>query len=314
MTINVTAVNDAPVIDGAVVNQPVNDDATINPFAALTVTDVDTQAMSATIVINNGVFRGDFTAESTVGWIRSEVGNKIQYSRTFASAANIGATVEAAIRTLVFQPRTNAINPGTTEATAFSVYVTDGIANNTNNTTTVITTSVNNAPVIGGTVANQAMNDNATINPFAALTVTDADVQKMWAKVTILNGVVRGDFTAGSTAGWTRSVVGNNILYERFYAPAANIGGTVEAAIRAFVFQPRSNVLPPGATEVTAFSVYVTDGMANDTDTTTTVVTTSVESSPAPVILASDTTTITLPSISAVRTNRTLAQLLKKSR
>jgi len=50
---------------------------------------------------------------------------------------------------------------------------------------------VNNAPTLGGTTANLAVNDNAPVNPFTALTVTDADTQEMLISVTILNGVSR---------------------------------------------------------------------------------------------------------------------------
>ncbi len=268
LTIN-GAVNTAPALGGAVANQPVNDDATITPFATLTVTDPDTQAMSAIVQVTNGTIRGDLTAASTVGWSRSVVGNNFVYARTFSVGANIGATVQTAIRALVFQPRSNALTPPATETTSFSVTVTDGVATPvTNSSTTVVATSVNDAPVIASLNPNQFADDNLAINPFALTTLIDPDNQNMFARVTIFNGVVRGDFTVASRTGWTRSVVGNNIVYERFYNPTPNVGDTVQAALQTLVFQPRTDAIKPGTSELTDITLFVNDGTANASATT----------------------------------------------
>ncbi len=277
------AANTVPVIGGAVANQAVNDNATKAVFSTLTVTDPDTNPMSATVTILNGVVRGDFTPATTAGWTRTVSGNNIRYARTYSSAANIGATVQAAIRAFVFQPRSNAIKPNTIETTAFTVTVTDGIAAPvSNSTTSVITASVNNAPTFGGTSANVAVNDNATVNPLAALTVSDVDTQELLVSVTILNGVVRGDFTSASTVGWAvRYTTGNDITYKRYFSPQANVGAAAQAAFRALVFQPRQNAINPGTTEATDFQVTVSDGVAPAVlGTGTRVTTTSVNNVP----------------------------------
>ncbi len=292
------AVNNAPVIGGAVANQPVNDTATISPFATLTVTDPDAQAMSATVTVLNGVVRGDFTAASAVGWTRAVIGNNIRYSRYYGPQANLDSVMQAAIREFVFQPRSDAINPNTTELTDFSIFITDGVASTTNTTTRVVTTSVNDAPTVGGAVANQPVNDTATVTPFTTFTVIDPDTQAMTASVTILNGVVRGDFTGATTTGWTRTVIGNNIRYNRTYSPAANIGATVQAAIQAFVFQPRAHAIKPNTTETTVFSITVTDGVASPvSNSTTSVITTSVNDAPviggaSPSVAVNDNATV----------------------
>ncbi len=276
MTINVVT-NTAPTIGGAAANQAVNDNATISPFSTVTVTDPDTQALTATVTITNGANRGDFTPGSATGWTRSTSGSDILYTQTFPAAANIGSVAQTAIRALVFDPRENAIAPGTTETTAFTLQVNDGVAAAvTNSTTSVITTSVNNTPSIGGAAANQAVNDNATINPFSGATVTDPDTQLITATVTITNGANRGDFTPGSATGWTRSTSGSDITYTRTFSAAANNGAVVQAAIRALVFDPRENAITPGTTETTAFTLTVTDGTTPVTNSTTTVITTSV--------------------------------------
>jgi methyl coenzyme M reductase subunit C len=283
LALSVSNVNEQPVITTAPTPFAVNDNATILPFAALTVTDPDAQAMSAIISIKNGVARGDFTPATTFGWIRTVVGNDIRYSRSFPSVANIGATVQAAIRNFLFQSRANAIKPNTTETTVFAVTVTDGVASPViNSTTTVITTSVNDGPAISGASTSLSVNDNAVINPFSTLTVVDADHQEMLISVTILNGVNRGDFTNALSSGWTvRQVVGNNITYKRYFSPAPNVGSLAEAAFRALTFQPRSNALKPGVTELTDFQVTVSDGVAAPLmDRRTRVTTVSVNQAP----------------------------------
>lgn len=316
-----TSVNDAPTFGGTTANVAANDNATVNPFTALTVSDVDMQEMLISVTILNGTVRGDFTAASTTGWaVRYVLGNNITYKRYFGPQANVGAAAQAAFRALVFQPRQNAIKPGTTEATDFQVTISDGVAPAVLGTgTRVITTSVNNAPTIAGAAANQTMNDNQTKAVFSTLTVTDPDNQDKFVRITITNGTTRGDFTPASTTGWTRKLSGTNILYERYFAATTNNGALVQSVVRALVFQPRTNV-PIGTTETTSLTVFVNDGLASATNSTTSVITTGIAPRPAiaaastpPIILHQDVETIVIPSIQRPASNP-LARLLKKTR
>ncbi|WP_448208305.1 DUF4347 domain-containing protein, partial [Azospirillum sp. sgz302134] len=144
------------------------------------------------------------------------------------------------------------------DATAVTDTAGNALAGNATNTTYNFTT--NTTPTIGGTATNQAVNDTTTVSPFSALTVTDPDTQGMDATVTITNGANRGDFTGASATGWTRTVSGSDYVYTRSFSSGSNIGSTVQAAIRALVFQPRSNAIAPSTTETTSFSVSVNDG------------------------------------------------------
>ena len=70
--------------------------------------------------------------------------------------------------------RENAIAPGTTETTTFTVSVDDsGSAVGNDDTISAVTTSINDSPTIAGEAANQAVNDNASLSAFNTLTVTD---------------------------------------------------------------------------------------------------------------------------------------------
>ena len=180
------------------------------------------------------------------------------------------------------------------------------------------TISVNDAPTIGGTVANQPINDNQLRAVFNTVMITDADTDDMNVIITIPNGVNRGDFTAATTTdlGWTRTVVGVDIRYNRYFGPQANIGSVVQPYINAIIFRPRTNV-PIGTTETTGFTIFLNDGLASTTNSTTSVITTGVAPRPATTaglsILPEDTTTIVLPTITKPRTD-SVPRRLRKSR
>lgn len=280
-TLSITDANDVPMIAGLVANQRVNDSATIQPFAAISVVDPDHQNMFARVTIHNGVVRGDFAAASTVSWTRKVVGNNILYERFYLPQSNIGGVVQAAVRSFEFVPRSNAIRPTTVEATDIKLFVSDGIANTTA-ATRIVTTSVNDAPAISGAGFDQPVSDNATILPFSTMTISDADMQEMLIGVTMLNGKFRGDFTPASVAGWARSTLGNNITYMRYFSPQSHVGAAAQTAIRALVFQSRTNAIKPNTTELTDFQVTVSDGVAPSiAHAGTRVRTTSVNNSPA---------------------------------
>ncbi|TWA56397.1 hemolysin type calcium-binding protein, partial [Azospirillum baldaniorum] len=142
-------VNTAPVIGGAAAGQAVNDTASSQPFATLTVSDnqtVQTQTVVVT-VRNSGGTVGDatgvFSAASLVasGFAKSAAG-------TYTLTASSAAAAQAALRLLDFQPAANRAAPGTHETTGFAVTVTDADGASATNTTTGINVlSINDAPV-----------------------------------------------------------------------------------------------------------------------------------------------------------------------
>jgi hypothetical protein len=74
-------------------------------------------------------------------------------------------------------------------------------------TTTVISTSINNAPTIGGATAGQAVNDNSTNTPFSGLTLAEVDPSQNVTVTVTVGNIAKGDFTSGSvsTAGFTNA-------------------------------------------------------------------------------------------------------------
>ncbi|WP_421978893.1 Ig-like domain-containing protein [Roseivirga seohaensis] len=119
------------------------------------------------------------------------------------------------------------------------------------------------APVIAGAVANQAVNDNATISPFSAITVADPNGDNLSATITLddnAKGVLSGTGLTGSGP----------------YTLASTDAASLQASLRALVFNPTDNRVGSGSTEKTTFTLEVSDSERNDTDANTTVISSPV--------------------------------------
>ena len=259
-----TSPNNAPTITGSKSGQPVNDNATILPFASVTIADIDVPAQTLTVTVTlDNVAKGAFTRPN--GFANAG-GGVYTFSGTAAAAAT-------AIRGLVFSPTANRVQPGLTETTIFTISTSDGIAPAvTESTTTVISTSVNDAPTIFGTVSGQPVNDNATNQPFVGVIIADVDSPAQTQTVSVrLDTAAKGSFTALN--GFANA--GGGLYTFSGTAAAATV------AIRTLVFAPTANRVQPGLTETTTFTISTSDGIAAAvTDSTTTVVSTSVNDAP----------------------------------
>ena len=115
------------------------------------------------------------------------------------------------------------------------------------------------APVITGAVANQAVNDNATNSPFSTITVADPNGDNVSATITLddnAKGVLTGTGLTGTGP----------------YTLASTDATSLQASLRALVFNPTDSRVAAGSTETTTFSLAISDGMLSDTDQITTVV------------------------------------------
>jgi len=155
----------------------------------------------------------------------------------------------------------------------------DGASNNLNTTLnsvasllSVLVNSQNVAPAVAGASAGQAVNDNATVSPFSALTISDSDGDNVTTTVT-LDTNAKGVFTSTSlsTSGFTGSGP---------YSLASTTTANAQTAIRQLVFDPSDNRVAVGASETTTFTVGVNDGSVTSNNTTTSVVSTSINDAP----------------------------------
>ena len=266
MVIEDAVTNAAPEIGGVAAGQAVNDDATVTPFSAVTIADDDGDDVSVTIALDDAA-KGAFTAAS-LGDFTDNLDGSYTLSERSAAAAT------TAIQALVFEPTENRVAPGTTETTTFTITVNDGTTDTVNDTTTVVSTSINDAPVIGGFMAGQAVDDNDTITPFAAATISDPDVGQTFTITVTLDDADKGVLT--NLGDFAETAPGSGVYEAIGLANAA----AAESALRALLFNPAENRVAPGATETTTFTVAVSDGGATVDNDTTTIVSTAINDAP----------------------------------
>ena len=127
------------------------------------------------------------------------------------------------------------------------------------------------SPEIAGTVAGQAVNDNESIQPFAAVTITDIDGGPLDVTVTL------SDATHGTLTGGGFTEAGSGVYQFAAESPAA-----AQDALRQLTFDPTENQVPPGSSVETSFTLQVDDRLTTPAvDTTTSVIATSINLAPA---------------------------------
>jgi hypothetical protein len=151
------------------------------------------------------------------------------------------------------------------------------VASNDGHGGTMITPLAAAPPAIGGTVAGQAVSDEATDHPFALVTITDGmpPGQTETITITLDNGGSATDADGIlSGAGLVRTGTGT-------YSLTAADAAAAETALQALVFTPTEHQVAPGDTVTTDFTIGVTDAFGQTaTDSTTSVIATAANDPP----------------------------------
>jgi plastocyanin len=257
-TVGATAVADDPVITGTVAGQATTDEAAIDPFSGVVISDVDVgQTETVTVTLSNaanGVL-SNLDGGSFAGGVYSITGSD--------------SDVTAALDGLVFTPTAHQVAPGDSVTTTFSIAATDTAGGvDGDDTTTVVATAVNDAPVVTGTVAGQRVSNNATIQPFSGVTIIDPDVgASETVSITLSYGGTPTD-VYGTLSGAGLTKTGNGL-----YTLAVGSPDAVTSALDALVFTPIPDSVVPDRTITTDMTLTVTDGIVGSptVDTTTSV-------------------------------------------
>jgi VCBS repeat-containing protein len=143
----------------------------------------------------------------------------------------------------------------------------------TNNNDVVIV--VDGSPAISGTVADQMVNDDATIAPFSGVAITAA-MQVLTVTLSL---------SGGDTNGILANLGGFNTIGPGTYQLTGATAAVATAAVQALVFDPTDNQVAPGQNVTTTFTIAVDDGRNPAVaDALTTVIASSINDAP----LASD--------------------------
>src|SRR5207342_1203865 len=188
-TINVTPVNDAPVLaTGGVLNYTENDPATAID-TLITVSDVDNATLASATVAITGNFA---SGEDVLGFVNG------------AGMGNIAGAYNAAtgVMTLTSAGATATLANWQTALRAVTYTVNDGAANSNTVTSTINVTAVNDAPVLaGGSVLAYTENQAASaIN--TVITTSDVDNATLAsATVSITGNYASGEDVLGFVNG-----------------------------------------------------------------------------------------------------------------
>ena len=139
----------------------------------------------------------------------------------------------------------------------FGITLIDGtITNATDYSTTVTVSPVENAPTITGVSPLVTMQDNQTINPFPTVSISDVDDQGQESLNVSITLDVSAKGTLITNSPGITGFTNNNGIYS-----FTGISGTnISQAIESLVFVPTENYVPVGLSQITTFTVTVSDG------------------------------------------------------
>jgi hypothetical protein len=281
LTINVSAVNDAPVVTaGHTLNYTENQAATAID-TALTVSDVDSANLaSATVQITGNYVNGeDVLAFATIGAISGSF-DALTGTLTLTGSDTV-ANYEAALRTVTY---VNTSDNPSGAARTVTIIANDGAASSVAATDIINVTPVNDAPVVtAGHTLNYTENQAATaIDP--AIAVSDVDSPNLAsATVQITANYINGEDVLGFTN--TANITGTfDALSGTLTLTGSDTVANYQAALASVTYFNTSNT-PSGASRTV--TIITNDGAANSVAATDTINVSAVND--APVVTAGHT-------------------------
>ena len=248
MTLNITPVNDAPVISNTSVSKTINENS-VQTFNAADFgfSDVDSSDTLQSITIVTAPSAGELFIDANNDGVRDS-GDTLLGNGAVVSAADISK--------LTFRPTANANGAG---YASFTWRVSDGTALSANTgTMTLNITPVNDAPVISNTSVSKTINENSvqTFNA-ADFGFSDVDSSDTLQSITIVTAPTAGELFIDANNDGVRGV-GDTLLVS---------GAVVSAAdINKLTFRPTANANGAG---YASFTWQVSDGTALSANTGT---------------------------------------------
>ena len=178
-----------PVIAGAQANQQTTDRAAVHPFAGITISDANPNAIDTVIISTTGtvpvggVNSVGSTPTGTFSNLGSGAGVNLNAGYIVTGTA---AQVQAALRGLVFTPVEYQASPGSIVTTDFTIALSDQFGATTDTITSVAATAVEDPLLVSGVTAKLAVNNsNNSAQPFHNIVLSDPDNATFTATATL---------------------------------------------------------------------------------------------------------------------------------
>ena len=263
-TVNITALNDAPVISGvggALVEGYWN--VPLNPFAAGTITDPDVGATeSVTFTLSSNLSSGSTDAIGMLSLSMPGMTLTHTGAGTYALSAGSPADVTKAIDALQLTTVPNPSIPGYTIAYV-GMSVSDGIAPLVTADAEVLA----GLPIFSGVAANQSVVDGNSIDPFSTVQITDsAGLSIQGLTITLFDS--SGNYLTPTDANGTLSGADLTKTDVGTYTLTPGSTQAVSAELDALVFTPSVS----GSTATTFFNLAAFDGATTSDNQDTSVI------------------------------------------
>ena len=284
-TINIVAVNDAPVLSGNNSITYIENSTPTVLSSGIVVADPDNITLSsATVFISSGFVSGQdilsFSASAGTGNITGSY-NAATGILTLSSSNNSGtvAQFQAALRSVTYQNSSD--NPsGTTRGINFSV--NDGVLQSNAITVTVNIVPVNDAPVLSGSSSINFTENSSAVVVNSSITVADVDNSTLQSATVSISNYVSGEdnlfFLSNATTG-NISGVFNSTTGVLTLSSAGNTA-TVAQFQNTLRLVSYVNTSDNPVTTTRNINYTVSDGSANSNTVASSVTITAVNDAP----------------------------------
>lgn len=240
----------APAIAGIPSNLSPLPGQAISPFSTAEITHPNDDNVTIRVSIDD-LAPGTFTARAGF----TNLGTRI------LQTTSSPATVTAALQAMVYTVAEGRLDPGETESVVFTVVAEDSLGlSSTTMTTLTITAPPNDPPIISGLPPGLTVDADATISPFAAASISDAEDDIVTVTVT-LDDIPKGSF---STLSAFVDVGDGSYI-------AADTPATLTAALQGMVFTPADLGLLPGDSTSVQITLEAEDTYGTATPSTMTL-------------------------------------------
>jgi plastocyanin len=269
-TLAASSTSFASSFEGLAASIATTDEATITPFASLSVADLNAGSPTETIIVslsnnaNGSLYDPNANTDGAV-----EDNGVLTIT---GSAAEVSTILDA----LVFIPTAHQVAPGDMVTTTLTVTDVNSVGLTASAMTTITATAVEDAPVISGAASGQIATDETSLDPFASVVISDPDVganDTVTITVTGANGLP-------TDANGTLSGIGLTEISAGVYTLVAGAPPSLTAELEELIFTPAGHQVAPGGTVATGFTITVAQNELVTTDTTTSIIATAANDPP----------------------------------